>query len=431
MEEPILEGNTPPQAPDAERSVLGSMLIEPNALELALEQLHPDDFYVPAHKTIFSAMMNVRHAGNAVDLVTLSSELKDNGMLDRAGGYTYLSELVGFVPTAANVQNYIEIVEHKSVQRQLIHAGTEIIRDGSDDAKDIEESLNASERRIYDISMRKTEDSVVQIGEVMPTAFNEIGELMSRKGKITGIGSGFNDLDRVTNGFQKSDLIIIAGRPAMGKTSFAINIAQYAAIRENRVVIVFSLEMSAEQLVMRMLCTEASVESQRIKEGLVGSEEMARLVDVMDPMSKAHLFIDDSGGVTVPEIRSKCRRIKARFGLDMIVIDYMQLITAAGGRKSDSRMAEISDMTRQLKLLARELEVPILLLSQLNRGPEQRQDHTPMISDLRESGSIEQDADMVILLYRPAVYDETSDNTSQIIIAKHRHGPTATVELAW
>lgn len=431
MEEAILEANTPPQSPDAERSVLGSMLIEPNALELALEQLREEDFYVPAHKTIFAAMSAVRHAGNAVDLVTLSSELKDSGMLDRAGGYVYLSELVGFVPTAANVQNYIDIVEHKSVQRQLIRAGGEIIKDGGDDAKDIEDSLNAAERRIYDISMRKSEDSVIPIGEIVPAAFNEIGALMSRKGKITGVASGFTDLDRITNGFQKSDLVIIAGRPAMGKTSFAINIAQYAALHDNRVVVVFSLEMSAEQLVMRMLCTEASVESQLIKEGLVGNKEMAQLMDVMDPMSKAHFFIDDSGGVTVPEMRSKCRRIKARYGLDMIVIDYMQLITASGGRKGDSRMAEISDMTRQLKLLARELDVPILLLSQLNRGPEQRQDHTPMISDLRESGSIEQDADMVILLYRPAVYDETEDDTSEVIIAKHRHGPTATVKLVW
>lgn len=430
MEQP-LQAQTPPHAPDAERSVLGSMLIEPNALELALEQLRSEDFYLPAHETIFSAMRDVRNAGNAVDLVTTSNELERHGMLARAGGLTYLSDLMAFVPTAANVQTYIEIVETKSAQRQLIRAGGEIIKDGMNDEKELELTLNDAERRIYDISMRKAADSLVPIEQVLPAAFNEIGELMSRKGKITGVASGFTELDRQTNGFQKSDLVIIAGRPAMGKTSFAMNIAQYAALHDNRIVVVFSLEMSAEQLVMRMLCTEASVESQRIKEGLIGQADQARLMEVMDPMSKAKFYIDDSGGVTVPEIRSKCRRLKARIGLDMIVIDYMQLLQSAGGRRSDNRMAEISDMTRQLKLLARELDVPILLLSQLNRGPEQRLDHTPMISDLRESGSIEQDADMVILLYRPAVYDENEDNTSQAIIAKHRHGPTGTVLLAW
>ena len=431
MEEERLQTQVPPHAPDAERSVLGSMLIDSNALELSIEQLKAEDFYLPAHETIFAALRDVRNAGNAVDLVTASEELSRHGMLERAGGLGYLSDLMSFVPTAANIQTYIDIVEGKSVQRQLIKAGGDIVKDGMNDEKDLEVTLNDAERRIYDISMRKAEDSLTPIDQIVPEAFNEIGELMNRKGKITGVSSGFTDLDRQTNGFQKSDLSIIAGRPAMGKTSFAINIAQYAAVHDNRTVVVFSLEMSCQQLVFRMLCTEASVESQRIKEGLIGDPELSRLMEVMGPMSKAKLFIDDSGGITVPEIRSKCRRLKARMGLDMIVIDYMQLMQSAGGRKSDNRMAEISDITRQLKLLARELNIPILLLSQLNRGPEQRTDHTPMISDLRESGSIEQDADMVILLYRPAVYDETQDNTSQVIIAKHRHGPTGTVLLAW
>ncbi len=422
---------TPPHAPDAERSVLGSMLIEASALEMAIEQLHAEDFFIPAHETIYAAMRDVHNAGSAVDLVTVSSELERHGMLERAGGLTYLSDLMSFVPTAANVQNYINIVEQKSVQRQLVRAGTDIIRDGMNDEKELEQTLNDAERRIYDISMRKAEDSLTPIDQIVPNAFFEIGELMNRKGRITGVASGFTDLDRQTNGFQHSDLVIIAGRPAMGKTSFAINIAQYAALHDDRVVAVFSLEMSREQLVMRMLCTEASVESQKIKEGLVATADLNRLMEVREPMSAARLFIDDSGGITVPEIRSKCRRLKVRVGLDMIVIDYMQLMQSASGRKSDNRMAEISDITRQLKLLARELDVPILLLSQLNRGPEQRQDHTPMISDLRESGSIEQDADMVILLYRPAVYDENADNTSQVIVAKHRHGPTGTVLLAW
>ncbi|MDD3400220.1 MAG: replicative DNA helicase [Eubacteriales bacterium] len=418
---------------EAERSVLGSMLLEHEALEQMLEQLKADDFYLSSHEDIFAAMRDIRNSGSAVDLVTLSNELEKHGKLDAAGGMVYLTELMSFVPTAANVQHYAKIVEERSVQRALIRAGHEMINDGSDDEKNVEDSLDKAERRIYDISMRKTEDSLVSISVIVPNALNEIGELMARKGKITGVATGFRDLDRMTNGFQKSDLIIIAGRPAMGKSALAMNIAQYAAIHDNRSVVVFSLEMSREQLVTRMLCTEASVDSQRIKEGLLTDQETMRLIDSSGPMQNSKLHIDDSGGVTVSQIRSKCRRLKARLGLDMIIIDYMQLMQGVGGgsRKNDNRQQEISDMTRALKLLARELNVPILLLSQLNRGPEQRQDHRPMISDLRESGSIEQDADMVILLYREQVYDETADNTSEIIIAKHRHGPIGTVKVAW
>lgn len=421
----------PPHSTDAERSVLGGMLIEANALELAIEQLHEEDFYLPTHQAIFAAMRDIRNAGGAVDLVTLSNELERHGKLDMVGGPLYLSELMSFVPTAVNTQEYISIVEEKSVRRLLIRAGGDIARDAQNDGGELEDALNGAERRIYDITMRKSADTLRPIEQVVPEAFNEISELMERKGMITGVSTGFTELNRMTNGFQKSDLIIIAARPAMGKTAFALNIAQYAALHDDRTVVIFSLEMSASQLVQRMLCTEATVESQKIKEGTVGSDELKRLVEVMEPMSRAKLFIDDTGGATVPEIRSKCRRLRARHGLDMIVIDYLQLMQSGGGRKSDSRTQEVSDMTRQLKLLARELDVPVVLLAQLNRGPETRQDHTPMIADLRESGSIEQDADMVILLYRPAVYDEDADNTSQAIIAKHRHGPTGTVMLAW
>lgn len=427
---------TLPHASDAERSVLGSMLIDANALEISLEQLREEDFYVPANAAVFVAMRDIRASGDAVDLVTLTNELERHGKLEQAGGLAYITDLVTFVPTAANAQTYIELVETKSVQRQLIHAGNEIIHDGMNDERELEETLNAAERRIYDISMRKTQGTLVPLEEIVPEAYNLIGELAQRHGKITGIASGFSELDRMTNGFQKSDLIIVASRPAMGKSSFAMNIAQYAALHDNRTVAVFSLEMSSEQLVMRMLCTEASVDSQRIKEGLIGNTEMGKLMEVMDPMSRAKIFLDDTSDASVPVIRSKCRRLAARAGLDMVVIDYLQLMQSSGGRKSDNRMQEVSDMTRQLKLLARELDIPILLLCQLNRGPDTRSDHRPIISDLRESGSIEQDADMVILLYRPAAYIdtqeyETSDNTSQIIIAKHRHGSTGVVNLLW
>lgn len=422
----------PPYSADAERSVLGSMLLETNALEIAIEQLRPEDFYLSAHEAVFACMRDIRNGGGAVDLVTLVNELERHGKLDMAGGAAYLSELLSFVPTAANVQDYIAIVEEKSVRRQLMHAGSETIRESCDDGNDLERVLDSAERRIYDISMRKAEDSLVPVSEVVPEAFAEIGELMNRQGRLTGVDTGFADLNRMTNGLQKSDLIVVAARPAMGKTAFALNIAQHAALRDGRTVVIFSLEMSKQQLVMRMLCSEASVEAQRIKEGVVDPEDTERLMQVMEPISRCKLHIDDTGGISVPEIRSKCRRLKARRGLDLVVIDYLQLMQPSGGaRRSDSRTQEVSDMTRQLKLLARELEVPVVLLAQLNRGPETRQDHTPMIADLRESGSIEQDADMVILLYRPAVYDETEDNTSQAIVAKHRHGPTGTVMLVW
>lgn len=428
--------NTLPHVSDAERSVLGSMLIDAGALEVCLEQLHEEDFYVPANAVIFAAMRDVRGSGNAVDLVTLIAELERHGKLDIAGGMTYLTDLVTFVPTAANVQHYVDIVEAKSTQRALIRAGSEIMRDGMDDEKELDDTLNAAEKRIYEISMRKVQGTLVPMEQIVPEAYNLIGELAQRRGKITGIPSGFIDLDRMTNGFQKSDLIIVASRPAMGKSSFAMNIAQHAALHNNSTVVVFSLEMSSEQLVMRMLCTEASVDSQRIKEGLIGNNEMTSLMEVMDPMSRAKIYIDDSGSASVSVIRSKCRRLAARAGLDMIVIDYLQLMQAAGGRKTDNRMQEVSDMTRQLKLLARELDVPIIVLCQLNRGPDTRTDHRPVISDLRESGSIEQDADMVMLLYRPAAYLDTQeyemgDNTSQVIIAKHRHGSTGVVKLLW
>ena len=418
----------------AERSVLGSMLLDANALEQMLETLRGEDFYKSAHRDIFEAMQSIRSDGRAVDLVTLNNELERFGKLERAGGTVYLSELMAFVPTTENVQHYANIVEERSVQRGLIRAGNEMIRDGMDDAKEVDDSLEQAEKRIYDISMRKSEESLVSIAEIVPDALSEIGEMIARHGKLTGCDSGFRELNRLTNGLQKSDLIIIAGRPAMGKTSFAMNIAQHAALRDKRAVVVFSLEMSSEQLVTRMLCTEASVDSQKIKEGNLSDAETLRLLEAAEPMQASRLHIDDSGGVTVAQIRSKCRRLKAQQGgLDMIVIDYMQLMQGSGasGRKSDNRQQEISDMTRAFKILARELDVPILLLSQLNRDAEKRADHTPMISDLRESGSIEQDADLVILLYRPQVYDETLDNTSEAILAKNRHGPTGTVQLAW
>ena len=422
-----------PHSIEAERSVLGAMLLDVGALDSMLEQLKPDDFYQDAHASIFEAMRNIRQAGNAVDVVTLSNALEKSGKLESAGGLVYLTELMNFVPTAANVSHYGKIVEEHSIQRALIRVGNEMIRDGMNDRRDVEDSLNDAERKIYDISMRKTDETLTPAVEIVPDTINQIGEIVNRKGKLTGIATGFSKLDRLTNGLQKSDLIILAARPAMGKSAFAMNIAQYAALHDNRSVAVFELEMSKEQLMMRIMCTEASVDSQRIKDGSLSNEEMQRLMEVSGPLQASKLFIDDSAGATVASIRSKCRRLKAQQGLDLLIIDYMQLMqgTGTGGRKNDNRQQEITDMTRAMKLLARELNVPIILLSQLNRGPEMRQDHRPMISDLRESGSIEQDADMVILLYRAAVYDETAGNESEAIVAKNRHGPIETCKLAF
>ena len=423
--------DTLPHNQEAERSVLGAMLLDTAALDAMLEQLKPEDFYQAAHTDIFEAMRSIRANGNAVDVVTLSNALERSGKLESAGGVVYLTELMNFVPTAANAQHYEKIVEEHSIQRALIRVGNEMIRDGMNDRRDVEESLNDAERKIYDISMRKTEETLSPAKEIVPDTINQIGEIVRRKGKLTGIATGFSKLDRLTNGLQKSDLIILAARPAMGKSAFAMNIAQYAALHDNRSVAVFSLEMSKEQLMMRIMCTEASVDSQKIKDGSVNDTEMQRLMEVAEPLQNSRLFIDDSAGATVASIRSKCRRLKAQQGLDLVIIDYMQLMqgTGSGGRKNDNRQQEISDMTRAMKLLARELDLPIILLSQLNRGPELRQDHRPMISDLRESGSIEQDADMVILLYRAAVYDENAGLESEAIVAKNRHGPIETCKL--
>lgn len=424
-----------PHSVEAERSVLGAMLIDSDALEQMLEILRPQDFYVAAHECIFTAILDIRDQGGAVDLVTLHAMLEKRGLIERVGGAVYLSELMQFVPTAANAQYYAGIVEDKSVQRALIKAGSETMRDGRDDDRDVDVSLDAAERRIYDISMRKGTDSLTPASEIIPDTMIEIGEIVANAGKLTGVATGFVELDRLTHGLQPSDLIIVAARPAMGKSAFALNIAQYAAVRDNRSVVYFSLEMNKQQLMIRALCTEAAVDAQKMREGRISEDDMEALQSKAGPLSDSKLYIDDSSGLTVAQCRSKCRRLKAQRGLDLVIIDYMQLMQGTGveARKNDNRQQEVSDMTRALKLMARELGVPVMLLAQLNRGPEQRatNDHRPMIADLRESGSIEQDADIVILLYRQQVYDATKDNTSEVIVAKHRHGPTGTVKLAW
>ena len=428
MEE-VRTPNTPPHSIEAEKSILGSMLLSRPAVEQAMETLRGEDFYLARHQDIFDAIRSLYERGEAVDSVTVIDALDRAGKLAAAGGVMYITELSLYVPSAANAAHYIRIVEERSVMRQLIDASTAIASDAFSGEKPLEQILDDAERAIFNISMKKTSDTMVHIRETLMACYNRVGELMKLKGALTGVTTGFRDLDELTSGLQPSDLVIIAGRPSMGKTAFALNLAQNAAIKGKKTVCLFSLEMSREQLVQRMLCSDSGVNMQSVRTGTISDMDLVKIATSLDPLSKADIYIDDSPGCGVAEIRSKCRRLKSRTGLDMIVIDYLQLMQTSG--KHDNRVLEISETTRKLKIMARELNVPVILLSQLSRGPEQRSDHRPVMADLRESGAIEQDADVIMLLYRPAVYDQSDDNTTEVIVAKHRNGPTATVKLAW
>ena len=428
MEE-VRTPNTPPHSIEAEKSILGSMLLSRSAVEQAMETLRGEDFYLARHQDIFDAIRSLYERGDAVDSVTVIDALDRAGKLAAAGGVMYITELSLFVPSAANAAHYIRIVEERSVMRQLIEASSAIASDAFSGEKSLEQILDDAERAIFNISMKKTSDTMVHIRETLMACYNRVGELMKLNGALTGVTTGFHDLDELTSGLQPSDLVIIAGRPSMGKTAFALNLAQNAAIKGKKTVCLFSLEMSREQLVQRMLCSDSGVNMQSVRTGSISDMDLVKIATSLDPLSKADIYIDDSPGCGVAEIRSKCRRLKSRTGLDMIVIDYLQLMQTSG--KHDNRVLEISETTRKLKIMARELNVPVILLSQLSRGPEQRSDHRPVMADLRESGAIEQDADVIMLLYRPAVYDQSDDNTTEVIVAKHRNGPTATVKLAW
>lgn len=428
MEE-VRTPNTPPHSIEAEKSILGSMLLSRSAVEQAMETLRGEDFYLARHQDIFDAIRSLYERGEAVDSVTVIDALDRAGKLAAAGGVMYITELSLFVPSAANAAHYIRIVEERSVMRQLIEASSAIASDAFSGEKSLEQILDDAERAIFNISMKKTSDTMVHIRETLMACYNRVGELMKLNGALTGVTTGFRDLDELTSGLQPSDLVIIAGRPSMGKTAFALNLAQNAAIKGKKTVCLFSLEMSREQLVQRMLCSDSGVNMQSVRTGSISDMDLVKIATSLDPLSKADIYIDDSPGCGVAEIRSKCRRLKSRTGLDMIVIDYLQLMQTSG--KHDNRVLEISETTRKLKIMARELNVPVILLSQLSRGPEQRSDHRPVMADLRESGAIEQDADVIMLLYRPAVYDQSDDNTTEVIVAKHRNGPTATVKLAW
>ncbi len=427
----LFADRTPPQNIEAEQAVIGAVFLEIDALTTATEVLQPEDFYRAAHQKIFSVMIELSEKGEPVDLVTVTSELQDLKLLEEIGGVSYLSDLANSVPTAANVEYYSKIVEEKSILRRLIRAATDIASDGYAKENEIENLLSEAEKSIMEVSQRKNTGAFISIKDVLVTAYDNIETLQNSTGDITGIPTGFSELDRMTAGFQRNDLIIVAARPSVGKTAFALNIAQNVATKTDENVAIFSLEMGAEQLVMRMLCAEGNIDAQRLRTGGLTGDDWQKLTMAMGSLSNAGIYIDDTPGIRVGDIRAKCRRLKQEKGLGMILIDYMQLIRGNGS--GENRQQEVSEISRSLKGIARELEVPLISLSQLSRGVESRQDKRPMMSDIRESGSIEQDADIVAFLYRDDYYDKESENKNiiEIIIAKQRNGPVGTVELAF
>ncbi|MEW9053359.1 MAG: replicative DNA helicase [Neobacillus sp.] len=422
----------PPQNIEAEQAVLGAIFLEPSSLTMASEILIPEDFYRAAHQKIFDVMLKLNDKGKAVDLITVTEELAAAKLLEDTGGVSYLSELAGSVPTAANIEYYANIVGEKSLLRRLIRTATNIATDGYSREDEVDALLSEAEKSIMEVAQRKNAGAFHNIKDVLVRTYDNIEEMHNRVGEITGISTGFAELDRMTAGFQRNDLIIVGARPSVGKTAFALNIASNVATKTGENVAIFSLEMGAEQLVMRMLCSEGNIDAQRLRTGSLTDEDWGKLTMAMGSLSNSGIFIDDTPGVRISDIRSKCRRLQQEHGLGMILIDYLQLILGSG-RAGENRQQEVSEISRSLKQLARELKVPVIALSQLSRGVEQRQDKRPMMSDIRESGSIEQDADIVAFLYRDDYYDKESENKNiiEIIIAKQRNGPTGTVSLAF
>ncbi|MCX7571816.1 replicative DNA helicase [Tumebacillus sp. DT12] len=431
MEEQV-EQRVPPQNIEAEQAVLGAILIEADALTTVSELLQTEDFYRKTHQMIFEAILKTANNGDPVDLVTVTAALQNEGQIDDVGGVAYLAHLANAVPTAANVEYYATLVREKSVLRRLINTATKIASTGYETGVDVEDMLGDAEKRILEISQQGAlGKGFTPIKDVLLGTFERIEFLFNNKGNVTGIPSGYPDLDKMTNGFNRSDLIILAARPAVGKTAFALNIAQNIAVRARETVAIFSLEMGAEQLVQRMLCAEANIDAGKMRSGFLDEDDWPKLTMAVGTLSEAPIYIDDTPGITVQDIRAKCRRLKAEHGIGLIMIDYLQLIQGRG--KGDNRQQEVSEISRTLKLIARELNVPVIALSQLSRSVESRQDKRPMMSDLRESGSIEQDADIVSFLYRDDYYNPESErkNIVEFIIAKQRSGPTGTVELVF
>lgn len=420
-----------PQNLEAEQSVIGAILLEPTSIELINKILIPNDFYTQAHKLIFSYIVKIWENGQPIDLVTLIDELNNKNIINEIGGVTYLTTLATSVPTTANIVYYAEIVAKKSQLRQMINLGNTIANNCSNPDTDIKKVISDTEKTIFELSIGQNDKPFKKIDDVLINAYDTIENLNKTKGAITGIISGFHGLDRITSGFQKNDLIIVAARPSVGKTAFCLNIARNAA-KNNHKIAVFSLEMAAEQLIMRLISAEGNIESQKLRTGDLNAEDWKKLSLATAKLAENNIYIDDTSGITISDLIAKSRQLKKTNGIDMIIIDYLQLIQGNGGHRGN-RQQEVTEISRLLKGLARDLEVPVIALSQLSRNVESRQDKRPIMSDIRESGSIEQDADIVSFLYREDYYDKETENKDiiEIIIAKHRNGAIGDVKLAF
>lgn len=425
-------GKVPPNDIEAEQAILGSMLTDKDAVISAIEVLKEEDFYRADNRAIYGAILNLYSRAEPIDIITVKAELESLGKFEQVGGLEYLAMLPDKVPTTANAMKYVNIVEEKSTLRSLIKTANEIIELGYDPTEDVTDVMENAEKKIFNIMQNKDKKSYSPIKDILVDSFTQLEELYNRKQHITGVPTGFTELDYKTAGFHGSDLILIAARPAMGKSAFALNIATNAAVRANVPVVIFSLEMSKEQMVNRILCSEAMVDSNKVRTGKLEEDDWTKLAGSIGPLSEAEIFIDDTPGISVAEIRAKCRKLKLEKNIGMVVIDYLQLVQGSN-KRNGSREQEISEISRSLKILAKEIGVPVIALSQLSRAVEQRPDHRPMLSDLRESGAIEQDADIVMFLYRDDYYNQDSEkkDIAEVIIAKHRGGSTGTVELLW
>ena len=421
----------PPHNLDAEKSVIGAAMLSKDALFDVLEEVKADDFYSKAHKEIFLVITDLQRRNIPVDVLTVAEELKRRNTLEVVGGRVYVATLSSEVPSLANAKDYAKIVAEKAILRSLIQTADGIASKGYEGKEDTLDILEYAEKGIFEIAQSKQHKDMAPISEILMTNLNEITARMAHKGGVTGVTSGLIDLDKKLSGFQKSDMIVLAARPSMGKTAFALNVALNAALKGNAKVLIFSLEMSKEQLSQRILSMESRVESQKMSTGDVDTVDWDKIATALDSLDKADIVIDDTPGIKMMEIKNKCRRMKAENGLDMIILDYLQLME--GEKRSDNRQQEITGLSRGMKLLAREMDCPIIVLSQLSRAPDQRENHRPVLSDLRESGAIEQDADVVLFLYRDEVYHEDTEKPGvcEVIVAKHRNGPIGTVDVGW
>ena len=416
---------------EAEQSVLGCMIIDKTSIAQMAEALKGEDFYRDSHKIIFTSIVEMFMKDMPVDMITLIEHLRSCDRLEAAGGVTYISEISNSVPSTAHLNSYMKIVSDKSMLRRLIRASNEIIENSYGKQDDVEKVVDLAQKKVFDIAQKKNSNDFESISTVLERGFLEIERLFVNKGEVTGVPSGFKDLDDMTSGFQKGDMVLVAARPSMGKTTFSLNLCEHAALRAGKSVVIFSLEMSKEQLAYKLLCSQANVDMLKLRTGNLEDRDWENIARAAGPLAAAKIFIDDSAGVSVMEMRSKCRKIKIEHGIDFIMIDYLQLMSGSAG--SESRTQEVSEISRSIKALAKEMQCPVIALSQLSRAPEQRADHRPMLSDLRESGSIEQDADIVMFLYRDEYYNKETEekNVAECIIAKQRNGPVGIVKLAF